>query len=118
MTVPQTREIGNPRRSAVSPGRLARGVRALYPPGMLHVANGDHALSVLRAAGLPGDVIAWSDVLDQGPVCGEPGTAAFRELRARWLAGDGAGSPGGVAAQREQWGRALRGGADEGVLWF
>src|SRR5437764_88967 len=56
---------------------------------MLHVANGDEALSTLRAAGLPGEVVAWSDVLDQGPVRGDPGTARFRDLRARWLEEDG-----------------------------
>ena len=27
---------------------------------MLHVANGDEAISALRAAGLPGEVVAWS----------------------------------------------------------
>src|SRR5438094_10472255 len=98
MTVPQTREIGNPRRSAVSPGRLARGVRALYPPGMLHVANGDHALAVLRAAGLQGEVIAWSDVLDQGPVRGEPGRPPFASFRP-----DGWGRTG-----RANWSRGAR----------
>jgi hypothetical protein len=85
---------------------------------MLHVANGDHALSVLRAAGLPGEVIAWSDVLDQGPVRGEPGTDAFRELRAQWLAANGAGSPDQVSAQLEEWDSALRRASDETVLWF
>src|SRR5438128_5211359 len=118
MTVPQTREIGNPRRSAVSPGRLARGVPALYPPGMLHVANGDHALSVLRQAGLPGEVIAWSDVLDQGPLLGEPGTPAFREARALWLSENGAGALEEVKAQLEAWDDGLRRGAEEIVLWF
>ena len=85
---------------------------------MLHVANGDHALSVLRAAGLPGEVIAWSDVLDQGPVLGNPGTPAFRELRSQWLAENGAGSADQVRAQLERWDRALQGGAEETVLWF
>jgi hypothetical protein len=85
---------------------------------MLHVANGDHALSVLRAAGLPGEVIAWSDVLDQGPVRGEPGTAAFRELRANWFAENGAGAPEQVRAQLERWDSALEAPADETVLWF
>ena len=49
---------------------------ALYAAGMLHVVNGDHALAVLREAGLPGEVSAWSDVLDQGPVRAAPGTPA------------------------------------------
>jgi hypothetical protein len=85
---------------------------------MLHVANGDHALSVLRAAGLPGEVIAWSDVLDQGPLRGEPGTAGFRELRAQWLAANGAGSFDEVGRQLERWDAALQAPADERVLWF
>jgi len=50
---------------------------------MLHVANGDDSLSILRGAGLPGQVIAWSDVLDQGPLQGEPATPDFRLARAR-----------------------------------
>jgi hypothetical protein len=85
---------------------------------VLHVANGDHALSVLRAAGLPGEVIAWSDVLDQGPVRGEPATPEFREARARWLSENGAGSAEEVSRQLEAWDAALCAGADEIVLWF
>ena len=85
---------------------------------MLHVANGDHALSVLGAAGLPGNVIAWSDVLDQGPICGSPGTPELREARARWLAENGAGELAGVRTQLEEWDAALRTPADEVVLWF
>src|ERR1700694_4729919 len=85
---------------------------------MLHVANGDHALTVLRGAGLPGEVIAWSDVLDQGPLRGEPGTPHFREERARWLAASGAGAPEEVRAQLEAWDEALRTATDERVLWF
>ena len=57
-------------------GNLAAARCTLAP--MLHVANGDQALSVLRAALLPGEVVAWSYVLDQGPVRGEPGTEDFR----------------------------------------
>src|SRR3954462_10824187 len=85
---------------------------------MLHVANGDHALSVLRAAGLPGEVTAWSDALDQGPVRGEPATAEARGLRAAWLAEDGAGRAGagrGAARGRAGGERRGRGGADPGA---
>ncbi len=85
---------------------------------MLHVANGGHALSVLRQAGLPGEVIAWSDVLDQGPLLGEPGTPAFREARALWLSENGAGALEEVKAQLEAWDDGLRRGAEEIVLWF
>jgi hypothetical protein len=85
---------------------------------VLHVANGDHALSVLRAAGLPGEVAAWSDVLDQGPVRGEPATEEFRALRVAWLAENGAGDPDRVRAQLEAWDAALLRPAGETVLWF
>lgn len=89
-----------------------------YAAGMLHVANGDHALSVLRAAGLPGEVTAWSDALDQGPIRGEPATAELRALRAEWLAANGAGEAGPIRAQLEAWDSALQTPADETVLWF
>src|SRR6202171_4113469 len=85
---------------------------------MLHVANGDHALSVLRGAVFRGEVIAWSDVLDQGPLRGEPGTPHFREGRARWLAASGAGAAEQVRAQLDAWDDALRTATDERVLWF
>jgi len=85
---------------------------------MLHVANGDHSLSILRAAGLPGQVIAWSDVLDQGPLGGEPATPGFRLARARWLEENGAGTLPEVNAQLEAWDAALQAPADERVLWF
>jgi hypothetical protein len=85
---------------------------------MLHVANGDHSLATLRGAGLPGQVIAWSDVLDQGPLRGEPATPAFRLARARWLEENGAGTLPEVNAQLEAWDAALQAPADERVLWF
>jgi hypothetical protein len=85
---------------------------------VLHVANGDHALSVLREAGLPGEVVAWSDALDQGPLHGAPCTEPFRELRALWLADAGAGEVDEIRSQLEAWDRALLAPADEKVLWF
>jgi hypothetical protein len=85
---------------------------------MLHVANGDHALGVLRAAALPGDVVAWSDVLDQGPLRGVPGTPEFREARAQWLSANGAGTPQQVQSHLDAWDSALLTASDETVLWF
>ena len=89
-----------------------------YVARMLHVANGDHALSVLRSARLPGEITAWSDVLDQGPLRGAPATGAFRDLRAGWLADNGAGEREQIRAQLEAWDAALLAPADETVLWF
>jgi hypothetical protein len=85
---------------------------------VLHVANGDHALGVLSAANLPGTCVAWSDVLDQGPVRGAPATAELREARALWLASNGAGTVAQVRSQLEAWDAALCTPADETVVWF
>ncbi len=85
---------------------------------VLHVANGDHALGVLREARLTGELVAWSDVLDQGPVRGAPGTPEFREARALWLAANGAGTLDQIRAQLAEWDDALRRPSNETVLWF
>jgi hypothetical protein len=85
---------------------------------MLHVANGDHALGVLGAQELPGEVVAWSDVLDQGPVRGLPGTEEFRRMRSEWLSANGAGPEQHVRAQLDAWDAALQTPSDETVLWF
>src|SRR6266404_5811232 len=98
--------------------RFAPSGASRYPPRMLHVANGDDSLSILRGAGLPGQLIAWSDVLDLGPLRGEPATTAFRLARARWLEENGAGTLSEVNAQLEAWDAALQAPAEERVLWF
>jgi hypothetical protein len=85
---------------------------------VLHVANGDHALGVLREAGLAGEFVAWSDVLDQGPVRGSPGTPELREARALWLSANGAGTVDQIRAQLAEWDEALQSPSDETVLWF
>lgn len=52
---------------------------------MLHVTNGESAASALRQLGLDGDVMAWNDVLHEGPVR-DLAPAAFRAERASFLA--------------------------------
>lgn len=51
----------------------------------LHVTNGDSAAQGLARSGLPGDVLAWRDVLHDGPVPQDLGPTAFREVRAAFL---------------------------------
>lgn len=82
---------------------------------MLHLANGDHAADVLRRAGLPGEVAAWADCLDQGPLSGRAGTAQFRTLRAAFLESCGLGD---TRAQLDAWDAPLLLRPDEVVLWF
>lgn len=88
---------------------------------ILHVTNGDVVADQLRAAGLPGDVLSWDDVLHQGPV---PAGLSLDELgreRARYLASwPWVPDRDGIAARFVARDRALGAarGADEVVLWF
>jgi hypothetical protein len=52
---------------------------------VLHVTNGDHTVEVVRRADVVGDVVAWQDVLHEGPV---PALSAaeLRPVRAQFLA--------------------------------
>ncbi len=51
----------------------------------LHVTNGDVAAQGLARSGLPGDVMAWRDVLHDGPVPDDGDLHAFRSARAQFL---------------------------------
>jgi hypothetical protein len=55
----------------------------------MHITNGDAAVDRLRAAGVPGDVIPWRDVLHEGPVPAGLSVAELREVRARFLSAQG-----------------------------
>jgi uncharacterized protein DUF1835 len=95
--------------------RETRGGRA-----MLHITNGDSAAASLRAAGLPGEVLAWRDVPTEGPM---PEGLALDELalvRARFLAQTGwASYDEALADLRRQYATlAAAAQQDEVVLWF
>ncbi len=88
---------------------------------MLHVTNGDHAADAIRAAGIAGPVLAWRDVLHDGPVPAGLDDDALRRVRARFLAGNGWTDEGSARADMEARDTALlRAAADEDevVLWF
>ena len=51
----------------------------------LHVTNGDSAAQGLARSGLPGDVVAWRDVLHDGPVPEGDPSDDFRRTRAQFL---------------------------------
>src|SRR4051794_34799042 len=53
--------------------------------GPLHVTNGDSTVHSLVRAGLDGDVIAWRDILHEGPVPGSLDSDALAAVRARFL---------------------------------
>jgi hypothetical protein len=87
---------------------------------MLHVLNGDATASVFAAAGLPGDVLVWRDILVEGPLTAEWPTPDALGARAAFLAErlgiDRERYVRGVREQEDGLAGALR--HDEVVLWF
>ena len=84
---------------------------------MLHLTNGDSAAICLRRIGITGNVIAWRDILHEGPV--PPGLAleAMSDVRARFLASTGAGSFPDIRRDFGARDAALR-SARQVTLWF
>jgi hypothetical protein len=87
---------------------------------MLHVLNGDVTATVFAAAGLPGDVLVWRDILVEGPLTAEWTEPTALAARATFLAERLAIDPElylrVVREQEEGLAGALR--HDEVVLWF
>ncbi len=87
---------------------------------MLHITNGDSAAGSLRAAGLPGEVLAWRDVLAEGPVPEGLALDDLAPVRARFLAQTGWASYDEALADLRRQYAALAAvtAQDEVVLWF
>ena len=58
----------------------------------LHVTNGDCAADTMREAGIPGEILAWRDVLHDGPVPGDLSLVELSRVRASFLSSGAAGS--------------------------
>ena len=87
---------------------------------ILHIINGDAAGSLLRAAGIGGEVLPWRDVLHDGPVPGGLDLDDLSDLRAAYLA-ERFGEPlETVRAQMTLRNTTLRqcGERSAVVLWF
>jgi hypothetical protein len=98
---------------------------------VLHVTNGDCTVEIMRRAHVVGDIVAWRDVLHEGPVPAL-GAAELRTVRAGFLAtmgpataSRGAPAPAPLAAEveadllarDERLGAAIEAG-ERLVLWF
>src|SRR5262249_29216421 len=86
----------------------------------LHVTNGDSAGGTLRQTTIEGFVLAWRDMLPEGPLARVP-PPELRALRARFLAGCGWGEGDAIEAEMEQRDQALADAVAAGhhiVLWF
>ncbi|HEU0013657.1 MAG TPA: DUF1835 domain-containing protein [Longimicrobium sp.] len=87
---------------------------------MLHVTNGDAAADALRAAGIPGHVLPWRDVLHEGPVPAGLPLEALSRVRADFIAGQGWAAREEARTSFAERDTALARAAehDELVLWF
>jgi Domain of unknown function (DUF1835) len=88
---------------------------------MLHVTNGDSAGERIAAAGIDGEIMAWRDVLHEGPLPARLDAAGLRAERARFLAacswGDAEAIEADMRARDERLATAQAAG-EEIVLWF
>jgi hypothetical protein len=87
---------------------------------MLHITNGDAAANVLRKAGITEPILAWRDVLHEGPV---PGGLSLRELskvRIDFIVECGWGRPEETARQFDARDATLENSGPDTpvVLWF
>lgn len=53
---------------------------------MLHITNGDCAANLIKQTGLPGDILAWRDMLYEGPVPAALSSFELLNVRAEFLA--------------------------------
>jgi hypothetical protein len=89
-------------------------------PEMLHITNGDCVRGTLRLGGVPGERLAWKDVLHEGPVPARLSLAKLSKVRAAFIASRGWGEASEVAADFRRRDRILERFRDheEVVLWF
>jgi hypothetical protein len=86
---------------------------------MLHITNGDSVAGTLREAGFGPDIVAWRDVLHEGPVPADLPLDKLSEIRAQFIAAGGS-AQAAIRAQFDARDRVLRSAPehDETVLWF
>src|SRR5258706_14842455 len=86
----------------------------------LHITNGDHAVELLRAAGMQGEILPWRDVLHEGPVRADLPLEELSRLRAKFIAEAGWGERKAVTAGFAERDARLRAAYShaEVVLWF
>src|SRR5512143_3360743 len=87
---------------------------------ILHITNGDSAVVGLRAGGISGEIVAWRDILHEGPVPAGKSLAELSRIRAEWLEQQRFGERDSLEHQFQQRDDMLRRYTDfdEVVLWF
>ena len=86
----------------------------------LHITNGDSAVVGMRAGGISGEIVAWRDILHEGPVPAGKSLAELSGIRAEWLGKQGFGEREFLEHEFQQRDDILRRSTDfdEVVLWF
>ncbi|MEO8579935.1 MAG: DUF1835 domain-containing protein [Gemmatimonadales bacterium] len=86
----------------------------------LNITNGDSAAGTLSEAGVEGKIIAWRDVLHEGPVDTSLSLEALSKERAKFIADQGWGDFPHVSGDFVERDRVIRhlDYFDEIVLWF
>jgi len=84
---------------------------------MLHLTNGDQAARRIRSIGVQGTVIAWRDVLHEGPVPANLSLEAMSDVRARFAVSCRWGTLPDISASLGTRDAALR-SARRVILWF
>ncbi len=87
---------------------------------MLHITNGDSAAETIKDAVFSGQILAWRDVLHEGPVPNNLSLANLSQIRAEFIAAQGWGNRREIAqsfAERDQIISRFQ-EHDEVVLWF
>jgi hypothetical protein len=91
-----------------------------YAQLVLHVTNGDSTVQTMRLAHMSGDIVAWRDILHEGPVPALA-PAELRGVRAQFLGTLGPDAAAAVEAdllaRDERLGAALE-AEERVVLWF
>ena len=86
----------------------------------LNITNGDSAAGTLSEAGIAGKIIAWRDVLHEGPVDASLSLNALSKQRARFISEHGWGDFAHVSGDFAERDRVIQhlDYFDEVVLWF
>jgi hypothetical protein len=105
-------------QSYVQARRETLGRRAGPRSTTLHVTNGDSAAATIGQAGVDGPILAWRDVLHEGPVPAGLAPAELREARASYLAGAGYASLPDLRRDFEACDALLDRPFERYVLWF
>jgi hypothetical protein len=86
----------------------------------LNITNGDSAAGTLSEAGIAGKIIAWRDVLHEGPVDSSLSLNALSKQRARFISERGWGDFAHVSGNFAERDRVIQhlDYFDEVVLWF